>query len=375
VERESYLENLGKLMFADIFEGKKVIITGHTGFKGSWLTLWLNRFGAQITGIALDPITSDDAYHALNGISLCNDLRQDINDFKRVYEIVQHTQPEVIFHLAAQPLVLESYEDPLYTFCTNIIGTANILEACRKTNSVKVIVIVTSDKCYENKEHIGAYNENDRLGGLDPYSSSKACAELVVHSYRESFFKSNKGLSLASVRAGNVIGGGDWAKNRIIPDSIISLKRNHPIEVRNPNAVRPWQYVLEPLGGYLLLAAKMLSEPGKYSEAWNFGPGQDKIHTVSALVDEIVKQWGLGSWKKSETENNKHEAGLLSLDISKSRSKLKWNPVLSFEESVKMTIDWYKAQLLNEDMFKFSLKQIEFYERAFLNNKKRQGLV
>jgi CDP-glucose 4,6-dehydratase len=369
------MENLGKMMFDEIFQGRKVIITGHTGFKGSWLTLWLNRFGAQITGIALAPITSDDAYHALNVINLCNDFRQDINDFNRVYEIVQDTQPEVIFHLAAQPLVLESYNDPLYTFSTNIIGTANILEACRKTKSVKAIVIVTSDKCYENNEHIKAYSENDRLGGLDPYSSSKACAELIVHSYRESFFKSNRGLSLASVRAGNVIGGGDWAKNRMVPDSIISLKRNHPIEVRNPSAVRPWQYVLEPLGGYLLLAAKMLSEPGLYSEAWNFGPGHDKIHTVSALADEIVKQWGCGSWKKSGTENNKHEAGLLTLDISKSRSKLKWNPVLSFEESVKMTIDWYKAQLLNEDMFKFSLNQIGFYEGAFLNDRKIQGLA
>ncbi len=351
-----------------VFNRKKVFITGHTGFKGSWLSLWLKRLGAQITGIALDPRTPLDAFYAMNISSLCNDLRLDINDFKGVIDVFQKAQPEIVFHLAAQSLVLESYNDPIKTFNTNIIGMANILEACRLTPSVKAIIIVTSDKVYYNKEWIYGYRENDRLGGKDPYSSSKACAELIVHSYRESFFKENKSCALATVRAGNVIGGGDWAKNRIVPDSIRSLSLGEKIEIRNPQSVRPWQQVLEPLRGYLLLAENMLEDPIKFSEAWNFGPGNEGIKTVRGIAEELIKHWGCGNWVNSNNKREFNEAGLLILDISKARNELGWDPVLNFEEAISMTVEWYKAQANQQDMQKFSYDQIKQYE-AKLNLK------
>jgi len=349
-------------MISNSFRNRKVLITGHTGFKGSWLTFWLNRLGAEITGVALEPHTSLDAFYAMNIALLCNDLRHDINDFKGLFKIFTQVQPEIVFHLAAQPLVIESYKNPLYTLNTNIIGTTNILEACRLTPSVKVIVVVTSDKCYENRESPLGYRENNRIGGNDPYSASKACAEIVVHSYRESFFKDKSSKSLASVRAGNVIGGGDWAKNRIVPDCIRSLKENRRILLRNPDAARPWQHVLEPLGGYLLLALKMLKKPENYNEPWNFGPGYDGIKSVEELTIEIIRFWGMGSYQSANHKGKIQETGMLKLDISKARQKLKWNPVLSFEESVKLSVDWYKSQITNENMVKLSLDQIDYYE-------------
>jgi CDP-glucose 4,6-dehydratase len=349
-------------MIFDCFRDRKVLITGHTGFKGSWLTLWLDRLGADITGIALDPRTPLDAYYAMNIASICNDLRQDITDFNGVLNIFSEIQPRIVFHLAAQPLVLESYENPLYTLNTNIIGTANILEACRLTPSIKVIVVVTSDKCYENRETLLGYSENDKLGGKDPYSVSKACAELIVHSYRESFFKGKRSCSLASVRAGNILGGGDWAENRIIPDCIKSLKEDKPIILRNPGAIRPWQHVLDPLGGYLILAAKMLDNPEKYNEPWNFGPGYKIKKNVEELAIEIIKLWGNGSYASANHQSKNQETGILNLDILKAKQKLKWKPILSFEESVKLAVDWYKSQMRNENMVKISLNQLEFFE-------------
>jgi CDP-glucose 4,6-dehydratase len=343
------------------FGNRKVLVTGHTGFKGSWLTLWLHKLGADITGIALKPKNPEDAFYAMHIDKICNDIRKDINNYKDILKVFQQTQPEVVFHLAAQPLVLESYHDPLYTFNTNIIGTANILEACRYTKSVRALLIITSDKCYENTEWNYDYRESDRLGGNDPYSASKASAEIIVNAYRKSFFYSMESLSIASARAGNVIGGGDWAENRIVPDCIRSLLANRPIKIRNPESVRPWQHVLEPLGGYIVLAEKMLEDPHKYSEAWNFGPGYNGNRTVKDLTCEVIKNWGKGEWELMEENHKNYEHGLLSLDISKARQILGWNPFLSFEESIKMTVDWYKAQSEKKNMQEFSLKQIELY--------------
>ena len=349
-------------MAFNVFKDKKVLVTGHTGFKGAWLTLWLYKLGAIITGISLDPKKEKDAFYAMNITSLCNDLRIDINNYDDVKTTFDAFRPDMVFHLAAQALVLESYEAPLNTFNTNIIGSANVLEACRHTPSVKTVIMVTSDKCYDNKNWLYGYRENDALGGKDPYSASKSCAEYVINSYRDSFFAYKPVCSIASVRAGNVIGGGDWADNRIIPDCIKSIMNGEPVILRNPTAVRPWQHVIEPLGGYLLLAARMSNDPGAYNEPWNFGPGHDETRSVEDLVVEVIKHWGTGTYNAMDVESKKTEEKLLRLDISKARQKLKWKPILNFTESVKMTVDWYKLYLENEDMFTFSLRQINEYE-------------
>jgi CDP-glucose 4,6-dehydratase len=349
------------MRYSDL-KNRKVLVTGHTGFKGSWLTLWLNKLGARVTGVSLDPKNSGDAYFALRISDICEDLRHDINDYYGISSIFMQVQPEIVFHLAAQPLVLESYRDPVYTLNTNIIGTANLLEACRKLSSVKAIIIVTSDKCYENAERTDGYKENDRLGGKDPYSASKAAAEIISASYRESFFNGPASPALATVRAGNVIGGGDWAENRILPDSIKALLKEEPVEIRNPDSVRPWQYVLEPLGGYLLLAEKMLTDPKRFSGPWNFGPGYDGLRTVRELVEEVIKCWGTGTWMNKTVTDKLHEAGLLTLNIDKAKEILKWSPVLHFSQSVEMATEWYKAQSNRVNMAEFSGSQIDIYQ-------------
>ena len=349
------------------FKSKKVLVTGHTGFKGSWLTLWLNMLGAKVVGVALDPEQIYGAFNAMNIKSMCYDIRQDINDLNQVKKIFTKHQPEIVFHLAAQPLVLDSYQKPIETFQTNTIGTANILEACRNTQSVKTIVIITTDKCYENRETLKGYAETDRLGGKDPYSASKAAAEIVVNSYRESFFNENHTIGLATARAGNVIGGGDWAANRILPDCVRSLIEKKPIEVRNPNAVRPWQHVLEPLGGYLLLASKLMQESQKFSEPWNFGPEEESVKTVEELVYKVIKVWGSGTIKVNhpiiQSSNHLKEAKLLTLNIDKADFKLNWKPVLSFNQSITQSVSWYKAQANGENMTDFSKNQIKKYQR------------
>lgn len=367
----------------DSFKGKKVLITGHTGFKGSWLTLWLNMLGAKVTGVALDPEQEKGAFLAMEISSVCNDIRQNINDLKAIQSIFLEHQPEIVFHLAAQPLVIDSYSRPIETLQTNIIGTANILEACRHTPSVNTIIVITTDKCYENRETLKGYTETDRLLGKDPYSASKAAAEIVVYSFRESFFKQNQSIGLATARAGNVIGGGDWADNRILPDCIRSLIENKPIEVRNPNAVRPWQHVLEPLGGYLLLASKLMHEPQKYSEPWNFGPEEESVKTVGDLVNEVIKAWGSGKWsthqlpndspdgfpipigRGSQLFNHYKEAKLLTLNIDKAKTKLSWKPLLSFNQSITQSVSWYKAQFEGKNMADFSKNQISEYQKLF----------
>jgi CDP-glucose 4,6-dehydratase len=359
------------------FEGRKVLVTGHTGFKGSWLTLWLNMLKADVTGIALDPGDKAGAFNAMNISSLCKDIRQDINDYNKVFSIFREQKPEIVFHLAAQPLVLESYQHPVETFKTNVMGTVNILEACRETASVKAIIIVTTDKCYENKEWVYGYREDDRLGGKDPYSASKAAAELVVKSFRESFFPPGKGIGLATVRAGNVIGGGDWASNRIVPDCIRALQANNPIEVRNPFSVRPWQHVLEPLGAYLMLAHEMIDNPVKFSGPWNFGPDHEGVKNVKELVKEIIHFWEEGNWVDTGTgtKNRPHEAGLLTLDISKARNLLLWQPSYTFCQAVEATVSWYKSQFMGENMAKKGIEQIEEYRKHSLEDARGNEVI
>lgn len=334
-------------IFKGFFKGKRVLVTGHTGFKGSWLCIWLHELGAEVIGVAKDPFTERDNY-VLAGLNhKIVDLRGDITDGEQMKEIFKKYQPEIVFHLAAQPLVRLSYEIPVETYQTNVIGTINIMEAMRVTDSVKVGVMITTDKCYENKEQIWGYRENEPMGGYDPYSSSKGAAEIAINSWRRSFFNpadygKKHHVSLASVRAGNVIGGGDWAIDRIIPDCIRAIETNKTIEIRSPKAIRPWQHVLEPLSGYMLLASKMWKDPTKYCEGWNFGPNTESIVDVWTVASEVVKNYGKGDLKDGSDPNALHEAKLLMLDINKSKFDLGWEPRMNIHECISMTTDWYK---------------------------------
>jgi len=345
------------------YKNKKVLITGHTGFKGSWLAIWLKELGAEVVGIALDP-QNEKGNFVLSGIgSMIKDYRADIRNRDKINEIIHKEKPEILFHLAAQPIVLDSYQNPVYTYETNIMGTVNLLEAFRLSDSLKTGVFITTDKCYENIERNYSYKETDPMGGYDPYSASKGAAELVISSYRESFFKKSD-KKIASVRAGNVIGGGDWSPYRLIVDSIKALENDVEIEIRNPNAVRPWQHVLEPLGGYLLLAAKMHEEK-QYDEAWNFGPDPENIVTVEQLLEEVIKYYGKGNWKDVSDKEKLHEATLLSLDITKAKEKLNWQPKLNLQETVKFTVDWYK-NYKTDNVMHLCTRQIDDY----MNNRK-----
>jgi len=331
------------------YKGRKVLITGDTGFKGSWLATWLLHLGANVSGFGLSPKNLNDNFNVSGLNSRMHHIEGDIRNFNTVSETIKKIEPDYIFHLAAQALVLDSFDDPYLTFETNVVGTLNVLEAIRKYPGVGAAVIVTSDKCYENKETAQAYRETDSLGGKDPYSASKAATELVTSSYIQSFFSLPDTPSIATVRAGNVIGGGDWSKNRIIPDCIRSLNQNQPINIRNPRSVRPWQHVLEPLYGYLKLGKALYNEGKKYSGAWNFGPHPAHAVTVEHLVKELIRQWGSGTYHVSENENRNAESRTLTLDISKAANILQWYPVLSVEKALKYTLEEYRINGWSED--------------------------
>jgi len=355
-------------IFNDFYKSKRVLITGHTGFKGSWLAIWLHELGAEVIGVSQDPYSERDNY-VLSGIGnkIKADLRADIRDGKRMKEIFIQYQPEIVFHLAAQPLVRLSYEKPVETYETNVMGTINILEAIRATDSIKVGVMITTDKCYDNKEQEQGYKEDDPFGGYDPYSSSKGACEIAIQSWRRSYFNpeqfENHGKSIASVRAGNVIGGGDWALDRIIPDCIRAIEAGKPIEIRSPKSVRPWEHVLEPLSGYTLLAQKMWEHPTEYCEGWNFGPEAESISTVWEVASELIKNYGSGELKDASDPNAVHEAKLLMLDITKAKAKLGWRPRLSMQESIALVADWYK-RYKNEDVYTLCVEQVKKFVQA-----------
>lgn len=331
---------------AGFYRGRSVFVTGHTGFKGSWLSLWLAELGAHVHGYSLAPATTPSLFEEANVRErLASHQLADVRDPETLSGAIQKARPEVVFHLAAQPLVRRSYREPRETFETNVMGTVNLLEAVRRQESVRVCQVITSDKCYDNREWPYAYRENDAMGGSDPYSASKGCAELVVAAYRRSYFSSTgQSVSLASARAGNVIGGGDWAEDRIIPDCVRALSSNQPIAVRNPNAVRPWQHVLEPLNGYLQLAARQWQEPGRFSDGWNFGPGPADAVPVRDVVETVLQTWGSGNWIDQSSGANPHEAHTLKLDITKATAALGWRPVHSVREAIALTIGWYRRR-------------------------------
>lgn len=350
-------------IYNKFYRGKRVLVTGHTGFKGSWLSIWLHEMGAEVIGVSLDPYSERDNY-VLSGIGdkIKADIRADIRDGIRMKEIFTEYQPEIVFHLAAQPLVRLSYDIPVETYETNVMGTINIMEAIRFTDSVKVAVMITTDKCYENKEQIWGYRENEPMGGYDPYSSSKGAAEIAISSWRRSFFNpkdyDKHGKAIASVRAGNVIGGGDWALDRIIPDCIRALEANKSIEIRSPKAIRPWQHVLEPLSGYMLLAQKMWNEPTKYCEGWNFGPRTESITPVWDVATKVVENYGSGELHDLSNPNALHEANLLMLDISKAKFVLGWEPRMNIYQCIALVVDWYK-RYQEENVYKLCIEQIK----------------
>lgn len=353
-------------IFDNFYKGKKVLVTGHTGFKGSWLSIWLHELGAEVIGVALDPFTEKDNY-VLSGIGnkIFADIRADIRDGQRIKEIFSEYQPEIVFHLAAQPLVRLSYDKPVDTYETNVMGTIHVMEAIRVTKSVKVGVMITTDKCYDNKEQMTGYKEDDPFGGYDPYSSSKGACEIAIQSWRRSYFNpSDYGVthtvSLASVRAGNVIGGGDWALDRIIPDCIRALEDGRIINIRSPKAIRPWEHVLEPLSGYMMLAQKMWYEPTKWCEGWNFGPEEESVSTVWEVSTELIKNFGFGELKDSSTTTAVHEAKLLMLDITKAKSRLGWKPRMDMKQCMSLVADWYK-RYKTEDVYSLCIEEINTF--------------
>jgi len=360
------MESLG--ININFWKGKRVLVTGHAGFKGSWLCLWLNQLGANISGISLEePVSNPNMFSSLQIKKSLDDHRIDITHPDACFKIIKATKPEIIFHLAAQPLVMKSYTDPLTTYKTNVMGTANILEAARNTVSVKTIVVITSDKCYENIEKDYSYLETDALGGHDPYSSSKACAEHVASAYYRSFFK-DKGVGLATARAGNVIGGGDWSENRLIPDAVKAWANDKKLFIRYPLATRPWQHVLEPLSGYLTLAEHLWNDSNKFSEGWNFGPDMKNVKTVQDTVKLSAQIWGNSAKWEHSNNNQLHEASLLQLSSDKARSLLGWQPIIEFAEAVSESIYWYKEYYSgNKNMLELTLKQIANYESTAIH--------
>lgn len=349
-------------MDAAFWKNKKVLITGHTGFKGSWLALWLQSLGAHVIGYALPPTTVPNLFELAEVKELTHSQFGDIRDFDALYNFIHKEKPEIVFHLAAQALVRYSYANPVETYAINVMGTVNLLEVLKRVNCAQAVVVVTSDKCYENREWDRGYKETDSMGGYDPYSSSKGCAEIATAAYRQSFFNDTSPLFLASARAGNVIGGGDWAMDRLIPDFLRAIMNKQPLKVRYPSAIRPWQHVLEPLSGYLLLAEHLYKKRNDFTGGWNFGPDDQDAKSVEWIANHLVHLWGEGArWELDNQEKKLHEARYLKLDISKARSELKWAPRWSLEKALYFTVEWYKAHCHHQNVQKVMREQIAEY--------------
>jgi CDP-glucose 4,6-dehydratase len=344
--------------------GRSVFLTGHTGFKGGWLALWLARLGARVTGYSLQPPTKPNLFELTHVQGSTNSVIADVRDLDCLAKEMRESQPEVVFHLAAQSLVRHSYAEPIDTYAVNVMGTANVLEAVRRTPSVRAVVIVTTDKCYENREWAWGYRENDRLGGHDPYSNSKACAELVTQAFRDSFFSGTQvhPVAVASARAGNVIGGGDWALDRLLPDFVRAIMEGRPVRIRRPDAVRPWQHVLDPLSGYLRLAERLLAEGERWAEGWNFGPDHADARNVKWVVERFTRLWGGDARWEADSGAHPHETGMLRLDISKARQKLGWRPTWDVERALERTVEWYRSYAKGADVKALTAAQIADFE-------------
>ncbi len=348
-------------MSASLWRGRRVLVTGDTGFKGSWLSLWLHQLGAEVTGFALPPPTNPNLFEAARLGELIDHVEGDVRDLEAVTAVIAATRPEIVFHLAAQPLVRLSYEQPVETYATNVMGTVHMLEAARQVGGIAAFVCITTDKCYANREWIWPYRESDAMGGRDPYSSSKGCAELIVSAYRQSFFSVDGGLALASVRAGNVIGGGDWATDRLVPDLVRAFERGDAPVIRSPEAVRPWQHVLEALGGYLLIAERLFAGEERFADAWNFGPADNDARPVSWIVEQMQAAWGGAADPIPFAGVSLHEAGLLRLDCSRARALLGWQPALPLRDALDWIVVWHKAVADGADARAKTLEQIAAY--------------
>jgi CDP-glucose 4,6-dehydratase len=359
------VEEMGMIMSdsTDFWRGKRVLLTGHTGFKGSWLSLWLQSMGSELCGLALKPPTNPSLFIEARVVEEMTSIIGDIRDYETVRSAMAAFKPEIIIHMAAQSLVRLSYNEPVATYATNVMGTVHVLEAARQIGSVRAIVNVTTDKCYENKEWAWGYRENEPMGGYDPYSNSKGCSELVSSAYRRSFFQNN-GIALASARAGNVIGGGDWAVDRLVPDILRAFECNQPVLIRNPLSTRPWQHVLEPLSGYLALAEKLYSEGQVWADGWNFGPHDDDARSVQWIVERMVEIWQNDASWRLDGGQHPHEASYLKLDISKAKSRLNWHPRWNLTEALRHIITWHRAWLHKEDMRFQCLEQIKQYNAS-----------
>jgi CDP-glucose 4,6-dehydratase len=357
---------LEDVVMADFsWRDKRVFLTGHTGFKGSWLAFWLQSLGAEVTGYALAPSTNPNLFDSAQIATSMRSVIADICDVDRLKSVFAEARPEIVFHMAAQPLVRYSYVNPVETYSTNVMGTVHLLEAVRHARGVKAVVNVTSDKCYENREWVWAYRESELLGGYDPYSNSKACAELVTAAFRSSYFNpvaySKHGVAIASARAGNVVGGGDWAEARLLPDIMRAVLAAQPVVIRSPDAIRPWQHVLEPLSGYMRLAERLWENGPNYAESWNFGPNEEDAKPVAWITDWVVRAWGEGSTWEVEGADHPHEATYLKLDCSKAKARLNWNPKWNIEQALTTTVEWYKRYQAGHDIRSLMLRQIQDY--------------
>ena len=361
-------------MNLDFWQKKKVFVTGHTGFKGGWLSLWLQSLGSELTGYSLQPPTTPNLYTVAKVSDGMKSISSDIRDLGHLTKAMQASSPEIVIHMAAQALVRESYQSPVETYATNLMGTVNVLESVRYTPSVRAVVVVTTDKCYENREWVWGYRENEPMGGYDPYSSSKGCAELATAAYRSSFFNlkdyKKHGVAIATARAGTVIGGGDWAKDRLVPDIIAAFENKSLAKIRNPHAIRPWQYVLEPLRGYLMLAEKLFLEGPLFAESWNFGPRDYDAKPVSWIVEQLASLWGKGVNWDLDSQPQLHESHYLKLDCSKADYKLEWRPSIKLTDTLHLIVSWHNAYIKKADMRLETINQIQRYERIILKDGK-----